>query len=76
MNLPGTMLTRLILILGLALSFGTQADALDDILDRGKIRVGVSLFARPPGDGDLVVRPLRDPLVKAAPVDLLIRRHA
>ncbi len=45
MNLPGTMLTRLILILGLALSFGTQADALDDILDRGKIRVGVSLFA-------------------------------
>ena len=44
MNLPGTLLTRFILIIGLAISCGTQADTLNDILDRGKIRVGVSLF--------------------------------
>ena len=39
------MMTRLILILGLVFSCGTRADALEDILDRGKIRVGISLFA-------------------------------
>jgi polar amino acid transport system substrate-binding protein len=44
MNRPGTMLTRFVLILGLVLSCGTQADTLNDILDRGKIRIGVSLF--------------------------------
>ena len=44
MNAPGMMLTRLLLILGLVFSCGTQADALEDILDRGTIRVGVSLF--------------------------------
>ena len=44
MNLPGTMLTRLILIFGLIFSCGSQADALENILDRGKIRVGISLF--------------------------------
>ena len=45
MNATGPMMTRLILILGLVFSCGTRADALEDILDRGKIRVGISLFA-------------------------------
>lgn len=43
MNVPHAALARLILIFGLFLSCSVQAGALEDILDRGKIRVGVSL---------------------------------
>ena len=39
-----SMLASLCLLVGLVLSGSVQADALDEILDNGKIRVGVSLF--------------------------------
>lgn len=45
MKLPGIALTRLVLLLGILVSSGAQADALEEILDRGKIRVGISLIA-------------------------------
>jgi len=43
MNVSCKVLARLIVILGLVFSCGAQADALEDILDRGKIRIGISL---------------------------------
>ena len=43
MKLPGTA-ASLILIIGLIFSGTANADALEEILDRGKLRVGISLF--------------------------------
>jgi len=45
MNLRSTAFAGLALILGILFNPIANADALEDILDRGEIRVGVSLFA-------------------------------